>query len=98
MLPRVPDGTAARAIYECADAAALGAMLGAARSFWGTAGMIAVASFGAPAFALLGWDLAAVVLLGAGALAANGTIEARRRSRQWAAIIEARLAQLPAES
>jgi hypothetical protein len=47
--------------------------------------------------ALVGWDAAAVVLFGAGAFAGNGTIEARRRSRQWAAIIEARLATLGPE-
>ena len=94
MLPRIPDAAAARAIHQCTDAAALGAMLGAARSFWGSAGMVVIAAFGGPALALLGWDIAAVVVLGAGAIAGNGTIEARRRSRQWAAIIETRVAQL----
>lgn len=97
MLPRTPDGEAARAIHACTDTAALGAMLGAARSFFGSAGMIAIGTFGGAALALVGWDAAAVVLFGAGAFAGNGTIEARRRSRQWAAIIEARLATLGPE-
>lgn len=70
-------------------------MLGAARSFWGSAGMIAIGAFGGAACALVGWDIAAVVVLIGGALAGNGTIEARRRARQWAAIIEARLSSLP---
>lgn len=97
MLPRTPDGEAARAIHACTDTAALGAMLGASRSFFGSAGMIAIGAFGGAALALVGWDAAAVVLFGAGAFAGNGTIEARRRSRQWAAIIEARLAALGPE-
>lgn len=71
-------------------------MLGAARSFWGAAGMIAIAAFGGAALVIVDWDAAAVILLIAGALATNGTIEARRRARQWSALIEARLAHLGA--
>lgn len=69
-------------------------MLGATRSFFGAAGMIGIGAFGGAAAALAGRDLAAAVIFVAGALASNGTIEARRRSRQWAGIIEARLATL----
>ena len=95
-LPLAVTAEAVRAIHECSDAGALGAMAGAARSYWSAAGGIAIgASFGA-AFLALGWDIAAAVAFALVAPATLATIEARRRARQWQAVIEARLAVLGA--
>jgi hypothetical protein len=95
-LPLAVTADAVRAIHECSDAGALGAMAGAARSYWAAAGGIAIGtSFGA-AFLALGWDIAAAVAFALVAPAALATIEARRRARQWQAVIEARLTVLGA--
>ncbi len=91
-LPLLVTADAVRAIHACSDAGALGAMAGAARSYWAAAGGIAIgATFGA-AFLVLSWDVAAAIAFGLVAPAALGTIEARRRALQWEAVIEARLA------
>jgi hypothetical protein len=90
-LPLPVTADAVRAIHACADAGALGAMAGAARSYWSAAGGIAIgASLGAACLAL-GWNIAAAVLFAMVAPATLATIEARRRARQWQGVIEARL-------
>ena len=95
-LPLVVTGDAVRAIHECTDAGALGAMAGAARSYAASAGGIAIgASLGA-GFVALDWAVAAAVAFFAVAPAALVTIEARRRARQWQSVIEARLVILGA--
>lgn len=95
-LPLVVTADAVRAIHECSDAGALGAMAGAARSYWASAGGIAIGASLGPAFLALGWGIAAAVAFASVAPAALGTIEARRRARQWQAVIEARLVVLGA--
>lgn len=95
-LPRQVTADAVRAIHECTDAGALGAMAGAARSYWAAAGGIAISVAFAAAFFALGLDIAAVVACCAFVFATLPTIEARRRSLQWQAVIEARLMVLGA--
>lgn len=97
-LPLVVTADAVRAIHECTDAGALGAMAGAARSYWASAGGIVIgASLGA-GFVALDWAVAAAVAFFAVAPAALIMIEARRRARQWQSVIEARIAVLGATS
>lgn len=95
-LPVPLNADAVRAIHECADAGALGAMAGAARSYWSAAGGIAMGTSLGAACLALDWHLAAALLFAAVAPAALATIEARRRARQWQAVIEARLTILGA--
>ena len=97
-LPLALTADAVRAIHECSDAGALGAMAGAARSYWAAAGGIAIGGALGPAFLALGWNLAAAIAFAAVAPATLVTIEARRRARQWQSVIEARLAVLGSAS
>jgi hypothetical protein len=91
-LPKKLSEEAARAIHACQDVAALGVMLGELRSYWAAAGALVMAPFGGLAAAALGWNLASAIILALGVPAGLATIEARRRARQWQAVIEARLA------
>jgi hypothetical protein len=91
-LPKQLSEEAARAIHACQDVAALGVMLGELRSYWAAAGGLVMALFGGPAAAALGWDVASAIVFALGVPAGLATIEARRRCRQWQAVVEARLA------
>ncbi len=91
-LPKQLSEEAARAIHGCQDVAALGVMLGALRSYWAAAGGVVMAFFGGFAAAALGWDVASAAIFSIGVPAGLATMEARRRARQWQAVIEARLA------
>jgi len=93
-IPRPLTADAVRAIHECTDAGALGAMAGAARSYWAAAGGVAISIAFAAAFFATGLDMAVVVASVAFVLVALPTIEARRRALQWQAVIEARLVVL----
>lgn len=93
-LPKQLSEEAARAIHHCQDVAALGVMLGALRSYWAAAGGLVMVAFGGPAAAVLGWDIASAVIFAVGIPMGLATIEARRRARQWQAVIEARLATI----
>ncbi len=93
-LPLVMTADAVRSIHACTDAGALGAMAGSARSYWATAGAVAIGAPLGAAFLVLGWNTPAAVAFAVTAPAALVTIEARRRARQWQAVIEARLAVL----
>lgn len=94
LLPRQPDAVSARAIAAGTDVVALGALAGAARAFWATAGAIPIAAFTGAASVALGWSEVGAVLWAGGAAASLATIEARRRGRQWQALAEARIADL----
>jgi len=95
-LPRPLTADAVRAIHECTDVGALGAMAGAARSYWAAAGGMALfLAFGA-VFLVLGYTGAAVGSLIAFVPAVLVTIEARRRALQWHSVIAARLVMLGA--
>lgn len=95
-IPLAVTVDAVRAIHECDDPAALGAMAGAARSFWATAGGVAIGiSFGAALLAR-GSNTGAAIAFAAVAPFALLTIETRRRARQWQAVIEARITVLGA--
>lgn len=96
MFPLPLTARAARDIHACADAAALGAMAGAARSYWGPAGAIPTGAALGAAFLALGWNLAAAIAFLAVVPAGHGTIETRRRARQWESVIAARLSALAA--
>ena len=94
LIPMVVTVDAVRAIHECDDPAALGAMAGAARSFWAAAGGVAIGVSLGAALLALGSDTGAAIAFAAVAPAALLTIEARRRARQWQAVIEARITVL----
>ena len=98
MFPLPLTAEAVRAIHACPDAAALGALAGAARSYWGPAGALPTAAALGAAFLALGWNLAACIAFLTIVPAGHGTIETRRRARQWQAVAEARLATLSAPS
>jgi hypothetical protein len=93
-MPLRLSAEAVSAINTCTNAPALGAMAGAARSFWGAAGAIAVGPLVGAALWALGWNGAAAVAFLAVAPAALATIETRRRALQWQSVIEARLTAL----
>lgn len=93
-IPLPVTAEAVRAINACTDAGALGAMAGAARSFWGAAGAVAVGPPLGAAFLILGWRGAAAAAFLLVVPAALATIETRRRALQWQSAIEARLAVL----
>ncbi len=94
MFPLPLTADAARAIHACTDPAALGAMAGAARSYWGPAGASPGAAALGAVFLSLGWNVAAAVAFLVVIPAGQTTIETRRRMRQWHAVIAARLATL----
>ena len=93
-MPAVLTAESARAIHACDDATALGAMLGALRSYWSAAGGIAIGLFGGLAAYAAGWWIAGAILLALGIPSTLATIEARRRCRQWQGVVEAKLATL----
>lgn len=93
-LPRPVTADAARAIHAADDAAALGMMAGALRSFVGAGGLVGGGLFAGLACAVLGWHVAAAAIWALAAVAAMGVIEARRRAQQWLGVIEARLTTL----
>ncbi|MBC7297824.1 MAG: hypothetical protein H5T82_02910 [Demequina sp.] len=93
-LPRQLSADAVRAIHACDNVPALGAMLGQLRSYWASAGGIAIAIFGGLATGAVGWDVASTVLFALGVPAGLATVEARRRALQWQGVIEARLATI----
>lgn len=93
-LPRAVTADAVRAIHACTEAGALGAMAGAARSFWAAAGGVAMGLGFGVALLALGKETASAGLFAMAVPAALLTIEARRRALQWQAVIEARLTVL----
>lgn len=95
-MPRVVTEDDVAAVRACSDGVALGIMLGAARSYWASAGGVVLGACAAGSFALLAMPWFAVASLAGLAGAAMVTIEARRRARQWEGLIEGRLAQLAA--
>lgn len=95
-IPLPLTAAAVRAIHQCTDAGALGAMAGVARAFWGGAGGIAIALALGALFSVVGLAVAAAISFGVVAPMALATIEARRRALQWQAVIEARLTVLGA--
>lgn len=94
VLPLALTPAAVRAVHECADAGALGAMAAAARSYWGAAGGIVMTIALGAVFCVLGLTVAAAISFGLFAPMALATMETRRRARQWQAVIEARLTVL----
>jgi hypothetical protein len=92
--PRTMRVDDARAILVAEDITALALMYGYARSYAAVAGAL----FWAPAFAVVawyvGWTTAAVAALVAFAVAGWVVMEARRRARQWEAVIQCRLQAL----
>lgn len=94
IMPRQPDAAAARAIGASTEVVALGALAGASRAFWATAGAVPMTAFAGAACVALGWHEAAAGVWIAGAVASMIVIEARRRARQWQALAEARIAEL----
>jgi len=93
-LPLYVTADAARRIHESSDAAALGAMAGAARSYWGAAGGVVLGVTVGAACLAMGWRVPAAIAFGAVAPVGLATIETRRRARQWQSVIEARLSVL----
>jgi hypothetical protein len=93
-MPLQLSAEAVNAINACTNVGALGAMAGAARSFWGAAGAIAAAPPVGAALWALGWNGAAAIAFLVVVPAALATIETRRRALQWQSVIEARLAAL----
>lgn len=84
----------ASAIMACESVPALAQMSAYAQSYFATAGGIVMGSVGAITGLALGRrSMAIVSALGAGASALI-TIEARRRARQWEAVIQARITEL----
>jgi len=95
-LPSQVTADAVRAIHSSTDAGALGAMAGAARSYWSAAGGIAISVALGVVFLAVGLNIAAAIAFAVFVPAALATIEARRRALQWQAVIEARLVVLGA--
>jgi len=96
--PRSMKVDDARAIMAAEDSTALALMYGYARSYAAVSGGL----FAAPAFALmfayLGWTEAALTALVGVAVIGWVVMEARRRARQWEAVIGARLHALDCSS
>ncbi|WP_084037854.1 hypothetical protein [Demequina sp. NBRC 110053] len=85
-------------ILRCEDAAALAEMSAYARSYFAIGGSVIMGVATTVASGLLGRrSIAAGAAIGTG-LAAGVVMEARRRARQWQAVIEARLASLAAQA
>ena len=84
----------ARAVMASSDAVALGLMRAYARSYAAVLGGVVIGAAASAAFALTGrrgWAALAALDTGAGVLV---VVEARRRARQWEAVIDARLTML----
>lgn len=92
--PRAMTAEDVDAVMACTNAAALAQMSAYARSYFGTAGGIVLGVAGATVATLLGRRSLAIASAVGAATAALGTIEVRRRARQWDAVIQARLAAL----
>ncbi|WP_084130522.1 hypothetical protein [Demequina sp. NBRC 110055] len=94
--PRRMGAADVDAVMACEDAEALAEMKAYARSYFAMSGLIVMATGGAVAASLTGrarWVGASTAVA---VLAGLGVIEARRSARQWEAVVDARLATLPA--
>lgn len=91
--PRTMSRGDAAAIMACSHPAALALMHGYARSYMAVLGAVVLAPAVAGALWLWGHTTAAAITLVVGGTAGLVVMEARRRARQWEAVIAARLAQ-----
>lgn len=93
-LPRAVTPEAARQVHASTDAAALGLMAGALRSYAGPAGSVPILSALAVVCVLMDWQPYANIALGGAAAGAWVVIEVRRRCVQWLGVVESRIAVL----
>lgn len=92
--PRTMTARDVEAVMACDDVAALGQMSAYSRSYFATAGGIVFGAVGAVAGILIGRRHLAVVSAALAGASTLVTIEARRRARQWDAVVQARLTAL----
>lgn len=90
--PRPVTTDDAATVQACENVAALGLMRGYARSYFGPAGGIVLGVAGLAVGAVTGRARVALLGVGMAALAGLGTIETRRRAREWESMIDARIA------
>lgn len=92
--PRTMTARDVDAVMACGDLAALARMSAYARSYFGVAGGVVLGGVGAATAAAMGRRSLVIVGAAVAGAAALVTIEARRRARQWDAVIQARVTAL----
>lgn len=92
--PRQVSRADVDAICACHDVEALAELKAYARSYFAASGMIVISAGGAAVAALSGHRRVAIGAVVSAVFAGLGVIEARRRAREWEAIVDARLLAL----
>ncbi len=88
------SGADVDAICACDDLEALAELKAYARSYFAASGLIVISVGSAAVAALAGKRPVAMGALAVGVVAGLGVIEARRRAREWEAVVDARLLAL----